>query len=295
MLESIFNAMKILFGVMVVLLVVLNLLVSRSLWKPFYASLEKIRQFVPDEPSPVSFPKVNITEFGKLNLALEDMARRIQTDFQRQKQFIENASHEMQTPLSVIRTRLEMLIQSDRLTESEMKAIQSVYEATDRLSRLNKTLLLLSKIENRQFEDKSAVNLKKTIEKIVSNLDDQVRIKNLELSVNLEEISQVMNIQLAEILITNLLQNSIRHNREGGWIKIALNSSSLEVSNTGKALLVNPQNLFARFAKGDPSGDSHGLGLSIVKQVCDLYGFGIRYETEGDTHRITINFHPHNP
>ena len=194
------------------------------------------------------------------------MTDKIHIDYLQQKEFTENASHEMQTPLAVIKANLTQLMQSTTLSESDMNNLQTIENTTKKMASLNKALILLSKIENNQFKENELIPINKIINKVVNNFADLIEVKNIKLKLNLKDELQItINPTLAEILLSNLVQNAIRHNVNGGIINIDLMQNKLIISNSGEALTINSNELFTRFKKNDASKDSLGLGLAIVK------------------------------
>lgn len=269
----------------------INYFVARQVMKPFYKTLALLGEYDVSRGGDIRFTPVRTKEFRQLNEALNKMTEKIYSDYISQKQFAENASHEMQTPLAVIKNKIELLIQSKNITESDMSIIQSIYNSANKLSQLNKTLLLLAKIENRQFAELKEINLAALVDKMLVNYADMIEQRQVKVTKDLPvEVTLKMNTILADVLIGNLIQNAIRHNITGGSIRIKLTPTLLEIANTGVALNVRPEELFERFRKNDPSTDSIGLGMAIIKQVCDMYGFKITYTFGDNIHTVTVQF-----
>jgi signal transduction histidine kinase len=237
----------------------------------------------------------DISEFDTLNKVLTNMANKIENDFINLKEFTENASHEIQTPLAIIKSKLEILIQSTTLTREQIELVQIMDHATSRLSKLNMGLLLIAKIENNQYEKMEPVSLGSLIRKSLETLDDFIRHKNLEVKWEMEEMVSVnMNPVLADILVNNLINNAIKHNVCDGYITIMLSVKELTIENSGKPLvgnsIENPSDLFHRFKKNSTSDESIGLGLAIVKKICDTYHLSIFYTIKDNIHSISIKF-----
>jgi len=293
LIESIFTSLGILAGTLLAMLFILNWWLSKNLWKPFYKTLDGLRKFDIGKKEPLNLSTTSTSEFIILNEEIQKMIKKIRNDYQNLKEFTENASHEIQTPLAIIRSKLELMIQSENIPQEQMKMIQDVYESTNRLSKLNQSLLLLAKIENRQFHETQNVDFKNLIEKKLEQFEDMIAFKNILLSPALpkgEGVALKMNAQLADILLSNIIGNAIRHNINGGKIIIELTNKSLTVSNSGNLLEIPSEKLFERFQKGTSSSESVGLGLSIVKQICDSYNFRINYTHENSFHIISISF-----
>ena len=281
----------ILLGLFVIVLFWLNLIISRSVWSPFYEILAKTKGFKVIQNQSLNFIKSDISEFEDLQKVLHDLTFQISTDYHALKEFTENASHEIQTPLAIIRSKLENLIQSENLREAEMKAIQTVYEATGRLSKLNQSLLLLTKIDNQQFIQKEKINLAQAIDNQVNNYEDFIVGKQISIVKELNRNIEIeINPILLDILLSNLLINSIKHNLKNGTISIKLSPEKLEIQNTGKAIENVPNDFFGRFKKHNAESDSLGLGLAIVKKICETNHLEIDYQYQNNLHTINL-FH----
>ncbi len=272
-------------------LFIINRFVLSKLWKPFNTTLEQIKQFNVTGKNEVHLDPTNINEFAELNAAVNMMTKKATQDYYEIKSFTENASHEIQTPLAIIRSKLELLSQSENLNGEQMNTIQSISGTSDRLSKLNQSLILLTKIDNRQFDITENIDLSMLLHRHLSNYEELFLTKEISVTKNIQPgIRLTINESLAEILIINLLSNAIKHNVEKGIVKIELNEIGLTISNTGAVPNVDPSVYFERFKKGSDSKESLGLGLSIVKKICDAYQFGISYSYKDLLHNITIGF-----
>jgi signal transduction histidine kinase len=270
---------------------VLNYFISKNIWKPFYNVLAIIKDYRPAAKSVVKLPQSGISEFRKLARVIERFVTKVDNDFINLKQFTENASHEIQTPLAVIKTKSETLMQHEELDADVLKEILSINEAAGRLSRLNQALLQLMKIENRQYQDSEKIDLSGLLENKLQRLNELIMMKNIKLETSIDKnVSINMNVPLADIMLSNLLNNSIKHNVIGGEIIICLILGELSIKNTGEVLNTEPAKLFDRFVKESNSNDSIGLGLSIVKQICESFNFSVTYNYAHPLHEIKINF-----
>lgn len=291
LLEGILAAFALIIGFLIVSFVIVNWLLSKTLWTPFYKTLSELNKYEIKNHEQHQFSPEKTLEFNQLNAALNKMMEKIYSDYVQQKEFTENASHEMQTPLAVVKANLSLLMQSPHLREDEMNRMQTIENTIKKLSSLNKALILLSKIENNQFSESETIQVKAVVSKIADNFIDVIHSKNISLDLMLnQDISTKMNPTLAEILITNLLQNAIRHNRENGQITIELKENSLIISNTGNPLTIPEEQLFMRFKKNDASKESLGLGLSIVNSIAKSYGFDINYSYITSSHYFKVVF-----
>jgi signal transduction histidine kinase len=239
----------------------------------------------------VNLPKSSISEFRNLNQVIQRLVTKVENDFVNLKQFTENASHEIQTPLAIIKNKSELLLQQEELDKETVKEIVSINEAATRLSKLNQALLQLMKIDNRQYQESEKIDLSGLLEIKLQRLNELIEMKNIKLKTSIDKnVFIYMNVSLAEILLSNLLNNSIKHNIFGGKIIISLMSKELSIKNTGESLRIDPQKLFDRFVKESTSNESIGLGLSLVKQICETYNFVVSYNYEHSMHELKINF-----
>jgi len=282
---------NLLFIIIIISLLIANRHSSRQDWKVFYDTVEKINSYNVNSLEPISLNQSEIREFDDLNRVLLIMTERIRTDYINLKEYIENASHEIQTPLAIINSKMELLLQWGDMKEKQYKLVADAYEASNRLSRLNKTLILLAKIENRQFPDSSPVNPGIMINHQLESLEDLIHSKKIDVIRRFEnEVTIQMNPYLAEILLVNLIKNAIRHNITGGKLIIELSVAELVIMNSGPPSQLDPEMLFKRFQTSSSSPESLGLGLAIVQKICVLYGFDIGYSYQNETHVIRVAF-----
>jgi signal transduction histidine kinase len=278
----------------VVLILLVSLLINRwlirRLWQPFYSTLSGIKKFRLGEKKMPSFGNSSIDEFNMLNETLDQFIQGAEKEYTLLKEFTENASHELQTPLAIVRSKLDTLIQDEHLTEAQSHAAQTAYEAIRKMAKLNQSLLLLSKIENKQFSETSSFDFKNLVEEKMTALQELWQAKNLTVTSYLESTPIVMNPQLADILLNNLFSNAIQHTPEGRAIRLQLRSHMFVMANSASGGKLDTERLFNRFAKGGQSTDQHGLGLSIANQICGVSGKGISYYFEDHQHIFTISF-----
>lgn len=263
---------------------------SGKLWQPFYDSLASIKEFDWTKSQRLEMAKSEITEFNELEDVMVKMASKMQHDYKSLKEFTENASHEIQTPLALINARVEQFIQTGDLGKEHTYWIEEIYHASRRISRLNQGLLLLAKIENQQFTELENTNLSELAKAKLRDFEDIISHKQINVSLHANGAFMVlMSPALAEIMIVNLLNNAIRHNYVNGALEITCEEHYLEVGNTGNALKTDPESLFERFKKESTGSESLGLGLAIVKQICDNYNLAIDYQNNESTHTIRIS------
>jgi len=288
---KVFITEAIILVLLLISIVVLNRKSSGFLWKPFFTTMEKINDYDITRNQTLALPaQTGTTEFDELNKTLASLIDKVNSAYHHQKQFVENASHEMQTPLAIIRSKLELLINQPGLTEKVAALLGDITEANDRISQMNRTLLLLARIENNQFPDISAINISQTLQHILNSFENHY--ENFPaLTTNIkDEVVVQANYSLIEILISNLLKNAIVHNPSGGNINLTLSASALIIANTGLPLEANPNELFERFRKGSHQTKTTGLGLALVKQICLLYHYSVKYEYNNGWHTVTVTF-----
>ena len=281
-------------GMVILLLItlyVLNRFLLNRLWQPFNSTLGELKQFNLSNKTTIRLEQTNINEFEELNDAVRVMTSKVKEDYDALKQFTENASHEMQTPLAIINSKLDILIQEETVTEYQMKQLQDVYDALDRLSRLNQSLLLLTKIENNQFDTTEIVSADILILEKLTQFEELIVNKKLHIETTLYPAKIRCNRQLADVLINNLFNNAIRYNMPDGLIIIEMTGERLMISNTSELTALDDKMLFQRFYRHtDSKQEGNGLGLSITKQICDAYGFSAGYNYENDMHSFYIYF-----
>lgn len=271
-------------------LLLLNHYQSKRIWRPFYQTLAGLQRYELDKNQPISFSATTIKEFQDLNIAIKELINRNYEVFRQQKEFTENAAHELQTPLAIFQSKLDLLLQQENLNKDQAEIIHSLMEATRRMIKLNKNLLLLAKIENHQYMEIEAVYPAEVINKVLSQYADQIEAKSLTIEISADqEYMLEANPVLIEILINNLLSNAIRYNQNAGVIKISLQQGELHMINDGKALPLDAQKLFQRFHKG-AAEKGNGLGLSIVKKIVELNNYHIEYLYNQEKHHFHLHF-----
>ena len=288
--ELIFYFMLALFAFIVLILYFLNRWLSTSLWLPFYKTLEHLNTFKVGHKNNVLFENTNVYEFEQLNKSLQTMMRKIQSDFNNLKEFTENASHEIQTPIAIIKSKLENILQDKTLATKQYEQISLVYESANRLSKLNEALLLLSKIENLQFPEVNEFDLCELVKQRLEFIEELIEFKKIKIIQNIQHpVTVKMNAYLAEILINNLLGNAVKHNVEGGQIRILSTENQLIISNTGKPLTGDTQKLFQRFIKENTGNESTGLGLAIASEICIKSGLALHYDYHDRIHELIVS------
>jgi len=280
-----------LYILLIISIVLINNLVLKRLWKPFYSFLSQLKNYRIGNSKRFPEVKTQTKEFTDLQNAVNILLQHTIETYEQQKQFIGNASHELQTPLAIATNKLELLIEKGSLENEQAESIAEVMQIIERMIRLNKSLLLLTKIENKLFLDNQAVPLNKVVHQTISDLEEIAEFKNIKISVSeTADLTANMDASLAGVVISNLLRNAIFHNVPNGIVNVEISEKTIKVSNTGIKMPVNEQKLFSRFYKSDNNINGTGLGLAIVKAVCDLYGFSVSYRFENDLHHFELYF-----
>lgn len=289
LMEAILHLLLILYVTLFLAILLINVWVFRKSMKPLYVLLSwldnnRLGRKLEELENPT-----NVTEFCKLNEAVHRYASHSEEVFEQQKVFIGNASHETQTPLAICQNRIEMLMEDETLSESQLEELAKTLSTLEYVTRLNKTLLLLSKIDNNQFAETKRVVLNDVIGRFVDDYSEIYAYRNIALQVDDKGSFAVdVNEMLATVLVTNLLKNAFVHNVDGGSIKIALTEESLTVANTGVAEPLDDSKIFQRFYQGHKKEGSTGLGLAIVHSICQQFGMDIAYSYEGGMHKFCL-------
>lgn len=261
-------------------------LILQSVFRPLHHLLEWLKQIQPGKEVPVLDNPTKIREFRQLGDAAVDMGNRSYKAYEEQKQFIENASHELQTPLAIVRGKVELLAENEAMTEEQLKELDEIYATLGRAVRLNKSLLLLSRIENGQYTETEDVSVDDVLDELLPDLMDIYEGKHIHLMRTKGETPFVIrcNLSLAQILVSNLVKNSLLHNQEGGELRIVTTSSSLSIKNSGEHPL-DGEKLFRRFYRSiDGKKDSTGLGLAIARSIATSASLRLTYKWEEGMH-----------
>ncbi|MBO0938585.1 HAMP domain-containing histidine kinase [Fibrella sp. HMF5335] len=281
------------FVVLLGLLLLLNGWLLRRLWQPFYQLTDQLRAYrldpKPANGQPVApFADSDVTEFRQLSGALNEMSRNLHSQFMAQRQFTDNAAHEMQTPLTIAGHELDRLLGTEPLSAEQIETIGRAQEGLERLVRLNKSLLLLTRIDSHQFADEP-VDLSTLIGRLVTVYADFAEHHDLGWAyTETPDVMKRMNPFLAEVLFSNLLQNAVRHSAPYTTVQIRLLPDEFMIQNTAPPLPFAPDQLFERFVKNPAHPESTGLGLSLVQQIAQLYGLKIRYSYADGQHCFSV-------
>lgn len=283
-------ATLIFFLILVIGFWILNRRLSKKIWQPFQDTLQKIKTFQLHDQQSIAFQETDTIEFAELNAALDKLIQHNIATYKNQKEFTENASHELQTPLAILKNKVDILLQSKDLTERQYHLAEEMNRALIRSSRINKNLLLLSKIENSQFDKSEQIAFDSLLEQCVKALEEHFTEKDIQIGLDIQaNVLLVGNNGLAEVLINNLLINAIRHTTPGGMIRLSLTHTDFFIANSGEGAL-NPELLFKRFSKMSSEHSGSGLGLSIVLEICKFHDWQITYYFVDNQHRFQVTF-----
>ncbi len=269
--------------------VLLNSFFQQKAWRPFYKLLRRLEKFSIEKDDKIEFEKTRIEEFQLLNERVDRLLKKSVESYKSQKEFIENASHELQTPLAISINKLELMAENTNLPPEQMEELGTVLRSLERLTRLNRSLLLLSRIENRQFVETGPIDWNALVKQIIKEFEDFATHQQVKIILSEEgNMEHAGNKDLAEILISNLLKNAIFHSPSGTAVEISISSGKIEFKNPGRAAL-DKNRIFSRF-KGTEKADSTGLGLAISKAIAEKMHLELIYAYSNQKHCFTLIF-----
>lgn len=280
-------------GIVVMLLIgifIVMRFIPQQLWRPFNDTLQKLKNFRIESGVVPKFPTTGTKEFDELNSTLTTLMTNSVNSYKVQKEFTENASHELQTPIAIVQGKLDNLIQDSTLTESQSEAIQQIYQEIRHMSRLSRSLLLLSKIENNQYHNFTRVNVRDKVESLLPRLESIAG--NIKVKTVFADDCPTLNCNepLLESMLDNLVVNAVRHNKANGTILIKLNAERLVVANESDEPALDGTMIFSRFYRIKDTQKGNGLGLAIVKSICDFHKWKIVYKYSDKMHRFVVYF-----
>ncbi|QNK61698.1 HAMP domain-containing histidine kinase [Pedobacter sp. PAMC26386] len=278
------------FVFLIALVIILSELISWHILKPFNDTLDAIQQFEIDQENTINVHETQTTEFKELNSFLVKMSNKAKNSYIALKEFSENASHELQTPIATMKAKIELLMESE-LEETQAAMLSDIHDELEKLARINHALTLLAKLENYNSDLKSRIDLSVILSRKIIRFTDWMEMREISLETDIEpQVKVALDESLATLMLNNLVSNSIRHNILSGKIIIKLTQTELVIKNTGKAPGIPLNELFGRFKKGNSERDSIGIGLAIVKKISELYGHQISYEYEHGWHSLILVF-----
>jgi signal transduction histidine kinase len=282
---------SVIFAILVMALFFINRKRTREIFVPFNQNLQRIKKFTVKSDDGLQLLHSNVEEFEELNSSLKDLAGRVKLEYRALKEFTEDLSHELQTPVAVIKSNLELLLQQEKKDPESFNYLQSAYQNTNKLDKLNRSLILLAKLESKDFFEPKKIILREVVQKVIDNYAEIAQSMNLKLQIDLTSAESIEASEtLIEILIGNLITNAIKHNIEGGILNIKLLNKTFEIENSGSTITGDPQRFFARFYRGAESPNSTGLGLAIVRKITEMYEYKINYFYKDQIHLITLVF-----
>lgn len=275
---------------LLILSIIISVLVSRKILDPFYHTLEEIKKFSIKDRQPMRLMDTGTYEFRLLNGFLAKMSENSKKDYYLLEELTENTSHELQTPLASVKGKIELMMETG-LTEKQFATLSSMNDELDRLSSINRSLILLAKLEHFEQKDIGRINISKILSERIAYFEDIFAFRHLHVKASVEPDTMVfMDENLAVIVLDNLLGNAQRHNYEYGKIEITLTASRLMISNTGNAPSIPEQEVFGRFRRGNPDQNSIGIGLALVKRILEISGYGISYIFYDKNHVVIVVF-----
>ncbi len=288
---SIFLAQFLILLAVVLLVILFKYFYLKNVWSPFFDTLQKIKSYDIQSQKVSLESNTNIKEFKELNQELQEICNSVFIQYQAQKSFTANASHELMTPITVVRNKLELLVQSENLGENELRLVADVLPKLDRIVKINKSLILLSKISHQHFDQLEKVDLVEQLGDVLNYFEDQIRLKNLTVrKIIKNELNSLMHPDLAHILMMNLVKNAVQHNIDGGWLTLSITDKRFKISNSGRELTNATTEMFARFTTDNSDSESIGLGLAIVHDIALSYNIDIVYNVSGPEHAISLTF-----
>lgn len=280
-------------AILVLLLILIGIsahLISNRVLQPFNQTLAALQNFHLKDRKRIRFPKNRTKEFTELNNFVEKMTDKALDDYAMLKEFSENASHELQTPLAIMRSKLDLLTESN-INNEQAVLIGDIQKGIEKLSRINQSLIFLSKLENNEYSATEKIYFCEIAKETLSSFEELIEMKSLTLKTDIQKnVPLKFHPALAEILLNNLLSNAIRHNIKDGEIELTLTRQGLIVKNTGNPPCVPTEQLFQRFKKGNQSDSSIGIGLAIVKQISELNNFIVSYIYKEGWHILELKF-----
>lgn len=281
------------FGLQIMSLLIYEKLNTKQIKRSLGRFIKQIKKGNYESEESEIIKKYDFVNISEIQIELSQLVGQIQADYNEQKRYVENVNHELMTPIAIIRGKLELLIQSKNIEKSDFKLISDIMLKLDRLTRVNQSLVLLSKIDYNHYQEKTRISFNKILDETLNLFEDQIRIDQLIIRKDMkEDIGFKMNENLAYLLIKNIIKNAVIHNVEKGYIRITKSKegNGLIVVNSGEVTNHTTERLFERFQVGGNYGDSIGLGLSIMARICEASGIKLTYERKEGEHRVEIKF-----
>lgn len=288
--QAIVNWMLCLYILMMIVLVSIIIWKYNKHMRPLYKVLHWLEAYQVGRKNPPLDNPTKVEEFMQLNETAQAFVQRSEAVFEQQKVFIGNVSHEMQTPLAISLNRLEMLMDDDTLTERQLAELIKTHQTLTHLTRLNKSLLLLFKIDNNQFIEETSVSFRQLVEKYLEDYKEVYTHKHIQVTCQVvSDFTVQMNDILANMLITNLLKNAFVHNVESGKLRIEIQKEYFSIQNSGVSTPLDSVKIFQRFYQQQKNEGSTGLGLAIADAVCKHSALALEYIYHTGVHEFRIS------
>ena len=283
-------ALTVLYLVIVLSILVVNYYVMSRAWKPFQEILANLSRYRFGHSKSFEPIPTKVKELEELNGQIVNMISRNEEVFAGQKRFLENASHELQTPLAITISKLELLMQEGALDESQLVRVSEAKQSLHRMVALNKSLLMLSRIDNNQYSEMQEVNFNEVLRNLLHDMEDIIDYKGIEVELNEQgNFETEFNADLAQIMLSNLIRNAIKYNSSPGRIWIQITDSTIDIANSSNSGALNPAYIFERFHKGSQDNNSNGLGLSIVQSILEQHmHIKLAYHYEGSLQHFVL-------
>lgn len=257
------------------------------LLKPFNKIINAKIKYIND-PDSFDFTPVETysDEFKELDEGLNLMMIRIQEVFNKEKQFIANVSHELLTPIALLKNRFENLIQNKSLDNQAIDKVASSLKTLDVLKKIINNLLLISKIENNQYHANETIDIRQLLQELVEEFDDRIKDKNIQVRFDVDKPIVIKgNKALLHVMFFNLIGNAIKYNKTNGILifsdALVDGNHTVVISDTGFGMTQDQLlHIFDRFARMNFNQDGQGLGLAITKSIAQFHHIGIDVTSE---------------
>jgi signal transduction histidine kinase len=290
--DGVTESLLIIYSILLLTVVIIGALSSYLLLRPFSNTLSFIQNFSLERGvGQVGLKQSSLPEFRKLNRFLSEMTQQVTQEYRSLKEFSENASHELKTPLAIIQGKIDQMVNDEDVTEKQLSQLGSIQNTISRLTRLSDAMVLLTKLDNKEFEKDTDVDISHLTLRLLDDFKELIDLKSIRLTADVASgIKLVGHVTLFEVMISNLLINAIKYNKVGGSLWVRLSRNALEIVNSGEPLDVSPEILFSRFKKSNTADQSLGLGLAIVKKICDYSLFSVEYQNNSEQHQVVVGF-----
>lgn len=278
------------FIILALAIVLFSFLLSGLLLTPFHRILQQMNEYKIGKKVDESFVKTSTQEFIKMHHLFKKMVFQTEDDYRKLKEYTENMAHEMQTPLAIIHSKTELLIADDEVMKNYSSTVKVIYDEATHLSNLGNTLNLLTKIENGEYSNVEKLKTFDIITNHIEAVSEMFSLKGLQLEVNLDP-NHTINLDplLFDVMLKNLIKNALRYATIDGPVVITTTGESIIISNHGKPLSFDSSKIFNRFVGSDGAKSSLGLGLALVKKICDLNQLSIHYRFDNERHIFTVS------